>query len=546
MLEQLRSAGDNLRAAWDDYLHAYSAAQNISIPRNPSHPKASPEFYRQLDTELTFLSSCEAKMQEIKVAINRARHYSMGLAPIHSLPSEILSRTFQFVLAQRCDLHKLSSDNTYYPRYPDKLAHVCSLWRQVAISCCSLWCHIDLSPYEPRYVGLLDRAQTYATRAGKLPIELHVAESIYDLSKKVQTDYDDLYEFISSISNRVEALNSFIDTHFWEFHRSVFGKLLPCQHPKLLKLVLRSQYNFNTFIHAEDFNGDQPNAPYEGFALNITNNQIEDSFAPLTVLHLQGLFPLWSSVAYHGLVDLRLLSTDVYWSTIKEAELISILKSSPGLRILHFGLRISDPTPGTEQISLVHFQDLRVVKLFPDFGGSGACPTSVLRLLAPGSKPLWLSFDGSYISESTSIAVLEKFLSRSRVGRFYTCSIFPPISMFLRHSAHLEYVVFESYDLSLRKKVSPTWLQADGIASLPRLQSLHFTSSTLLEEDLHSLLAFCPNGIVLYSCQVGRTEGSAYVQLNEKELSDIFPTVRSSDHPPYPLENPTANWDLLD
>ncbi|CAE6492450.1 unnamed protein product [Rhizoctonia solani] len=545
MLEQLRSAGDTLRAAWDDYLRAYSAVQNFSIQRNPSHAKAPPEFYHQLDTELTFLSSCEAKMQEIKIAINRARSYSTALVPIHSLPSEILSRIFQFVLPQRCDLDKLSSDNTYYPRYPDELAHVCSLWRQVTISCCSLWCHIDLSLSGPRYVGLLDRAGTHVTRAGRLPIELHVAESVHDLEEETHADYHDLYEFVSSITDRMETLNLFIDTYFWEIHRSVFAKLLFGQHPELSKFTLRSQHSFDTFINPEDFNGDQPNAGYGDFALNITNDQIEDSFASLTVLHLQGVFPLWSSVAYHGLVDLRLLSTDIYWSAIKEAELVSILKSSPGLRILHFGLRIH-PTPNTEQVSPVHLQDLRVVKVFPDFGGGGACPSSVLRLLTPGLRPLWLSFGGSHVSETISMADWENFLARSRMGRFHTCSIFPPISMLLRHSAHVDHVVFESYDLSLRKKVSPTWLQADGIAALPQLRSLHFTKSTLLEEDLRSLLAFCPSGIVLYSCQVGHMEGSTYVRLGEKELSDTFPTVRSSDRPPYLLGDPTANWDLLD
>ncbi|KDN44961.1 hypothetical protein RSAG8_05134, partial [Rhizoctonia solani AG-8 WAC10335] len=163
MIEQLHSAGDQLRAAWDNYFQAYSFIQSCQAPstKTPHVSGFSAKFSHQLDTELAFISSYESKIQELKVAITRARNYLSGLATINSLPPEILTRVFQFVRAQHCDLHKLPSDKKHYPRYPDDLTHVCSLWRQIAISCCSLWSHIDLSPYDPCYGGLLARAGTY-------------------------------------------------------------------------------------------------------------------------------------------------------------------------------------------------------------------------------------------------------------------------------------------------------------------------------------------------------------------------------------------------
>ncbi|CAE6390790.1 unnamed protein product [Rhizoctonia solani] len=543
MLEQLRSAGNHLHVAWDTYFRVYSALQSYQIQRNPPRKNVPSELSSLLDTQLAFISSYESKIQEIKVAISRARNYSLGLAPINSLPPEILSRIFQLVSPQGCDLHELSSDKRHFPTHPDHLTHVCSLWRGIAISCCSLWCHIDLTSYKPYYNALVERAETHSARAGQLPIELHVMDDVHSRLGRSPLGYDQLDKFTSRISGRVKTLNFFVEDNFCGFHRSVFSTVLLNQHSILTKLIVRTENSPSASIHARTYTSSPSDIELSDFLLDLTEDQIESSFAPLTVLHLQGVFPLWSSTAYHGLTDLRLLSTEHYWSIVKEAQLISLLKSSPGLRIFHFGLRIKEPTTG--EVMPVNLQDLQVVKIFPDTGGwEDMCPSNVLRLLAPGSRPLHLSFGGHYAAESTSFAEWDEFFARSRVRSFHTCSILPPMDILLRHSAYIEHAILDHQGKPSWKILYPP--QLDKMASLPRLRSLHLTRSALLEDDLRLLVEYCPNGIVLYSCYIYRDEGTEFTPLDAQALADAFPTIKNSETPPYPLDDPTADWDHLD
>ncbi|KEP50431.1 F-box-like domain protein [Rhizoctonia solani 123E] len=544
MIEQLRLAGDQLRTAWSHYCKTYSAIQAChSQGKSPLGKGFPPEFIRQFDTELAFISSYEPKIQEIKLSIKHARNYSSGLAPINSLPPEILSRIFHLVLAQPCQLNRISEDKKkYYPRYPDYLAHVCALWRRTAISAGSLWCHIDVSSYETSYDGLVARAETHLERTGEFPIELHIAMDgdIYD--EDVLTCRA-LCSLLSDASDRVESLELLVPRQFGHFHRSLFGIFLVGQPPIFTKFIIDSKaYHWNKFIEPDYVDPGEPCITC-GFELQLENSCLEACFAPLTVLHLRGVFPLWESKAYHGLVDLRLLSTSPQ-STIKEVELINILKSSPGLRILHFGLSIRNQAADTEELSPVHLEDLQVVKIFPNLEAPYECTRSVLPLLAPGSKPLRLSFEDHYVVDASLITELERFFMRSRVTRFHTRAILPPVRILLRYAPHLEQVVLDYAILHLGNDLPSMWLGVEDLKSLPRLRSLHIASSTLFERELCLLLECCPRNTVLYSCQVKR-DGSAEM-LNAEELSCIFPSIRTADIPLHPPGAQTVDWDVLD
>ncbi|KDN35027.1 hypothetical protein RSAG8_11938, partial [Rhizoctonia solani AG-8 WAC10335] len=450
------------------------------------------------------------------------------LTSINSLPPEILIRIFHVVLAQSCKLDSLiCDDKQHYSRYPDYLAQVCTLWRRIALSSRSLWCHIDLSPNQPYADGLVTRADTQLVQAGGLLIELHIA-----VKDTWYFEYDELYRLISLASGRVASLQLTMDGPFRVFHHDIFG-LLFRQRPALTKLVLRSTADyFNNFLVADSFN-DTMTEDFWPLTLDSTEEDIESSFAPITELYLRGTFPLWSSTAYHGLVDLRLLSTGT-WSYIREAELIAILKSSPGLRILHFGLEIRDPTPVIEQVAPVNLRDLQVVKIFPDLdliARTTLCPGSVLRLLAPGTKPLRLSFEGYYVQDTILLTELERLFARSRVARFYIRAVFPPLNLLLRHSAYLERVVLDDFEWASHDKILPTWSDVDGAASLPHLKSLHITRSSLFEHELRFLLSEEPPLVTKFSAL---------------ELSEAFPTVRITEYSLSRRGAPTVDWDILE
>ncbi|KAH7332592.1 hypothetical protein B0J17DRAFT_771689 [Rhizoctonia solani] len=550
MIEELRSAANELHTAWDNYYHVYSALKSHRLPESIPHTLI-PELTRQLGAELAFISSYELKVQELKAVIAHTRNDSINCShlststPINTLFPEILTRIFHLARSQPCNLHRLSDlDKNYVPRYPDYLAQVCVLWRNVAISARSLWCHIDISSYKPYHRWFIARAETHVGRAGELPIDLHMVDHEYSGSRWRNENYSDMHAFLGRIFARVETL-AVVTTRsrgFRGFHRRSIRELFSNQPPMLKKLVLRSESDLhNAYIYADPLSRPESNQEFEGLPLNLKIAQIEDSFAPISVLHLRGIFPLWSSKAYCGLVDLRLLSTDEI-SRIEDVNLITILESSPALQILHFGLDVyglTGLTSDTQQIQ-VHLLDLQVIKIFP-FKSSANNP-QVLRLLAPGTKPLRLSLEGHFIPDEIFIAELEEFFQRSRVARFYTRELFLPMNILVLHATHLERVVLDSFDDIRHDEFPPAWIQLERSILSPRLKSLHITRSQLREDQFRVLVDSCPTDIVFHSCCI--RWGNELVSAGE--LSLVFPNVRTIEHVLYPLEDPTGDWDILD
>ncbi|CAE6406619.1 hypothetical protein ACGC1H_000306 [Rhizoctonia solani] len=562
MIEELRSAGDQLRAAWDTYCLVYSNLKGCDMEIKSPHAHGfPPELTRQLDIELSFLSAYKTKIKRVQAAIGRARNYLSGVAPINNLPPEIITRILHLVRESPCSLHRRNISKSYetqHSSYPSYLAQTCALWRNSAVSSSSLWRHIDLSPYQSDSCGLVARAETYLERAGGLLIELHIAGNEDHRLERPDQDYDNLYELVSRISSRVETLELVVTKDSQWFFCTALRQLLLGPHLRLTKLVIRATNNYcDTFISAEDAHSDRDDSDSEldgsddelrDFRLNLTEAQIEGSFTPLTTVHLYGIFPAWSSAAYSGLVDLRLMST-LRWSHIKEAELATILKSSPTLQILHFGLDIYDPKPDTNAVTPVNLQDLQVVKIYTE-NSQGLCQRHalrfLLRLLAPGSKPLRLSIRGHFQPGAILGMEMERFFARSKVDRFYTQVLFPPISLLLRQAVYLEQVVLDNFRCYDWDEIPSTWLGADGLALLPRLRSLHIARSYLLKDRLHLLVEYCPTGIVVYSCDVHHKVGVQISQLTPEELLETFPTVKMVDCNPYLSEDPTADWDILD
>ncbi|KAH7332610.1 hypothetical protein B0J17DRAFT_678303 [Rhizoctonia solani] len=547
MLDQLKSAGDQLSVAWDNYYRVCSNLENLRIKKKPHTAYSLPIVAcRLLDTQLTLMSSYESKIQEAKLKVRHARNYSLRLAPINCLPPEILTRIFHLVRKHPCDLYQSSSSNKKcYPGYPDYLAQVCSLWRKTALSSHSLWCHIDLSSHESWCAGLVSRVETYVARAGELPVELHVsAHEGWDTTPS-DNKYEDLSRILSLISNRVESLEFAIGT-FGGFSRAVFRGLLLRRPPTLTKLILRSEIDrSNVFIVPDP---TQPIERGEGLALGLPENQLESSLAPLTTLHLCGIFPLWSSTAYHGLVDLRLLSTRG-WSFIEETELIIILKSSPRLRILHFDLEVHNSTPRTNSEGQVQLRDLQVIKIFPHYSDPRWCPSNILQLLAPGTKPLQLSLKGYHGSNDVLVMNLGKLFARSRVARFYSNATCQPTHL-LRHAPHLEHVIFDCSRYDTRGYIyfnEPSFFfSMRMIGLLSRLRSLHLVGWILSDDELRSLVDHRVNGIALYSCDIhGRNSGGTF-KLSIRKLLESFPTVEISERNPYSLIDPVNDWDILD
>ncbi|EUC67572.1 F-box-like domain protein, putative [Rhizoctonia solani AG-3 Rhs1AP] len=509
MIEHLKAAADQLHAAWDNYSSVYSSLQQYQTKRSALHTYGfPPELTHLLDTELTFMSSLPSKIAPIEVAVRRARNYSSGLAPINALPPEVLTRIFYLALDRPCH-------------------------------------HIDFPHDNERYEYLFDKAELYIDRSGWLPIEIHILEeSFHD---EMKWDYEHLEVLLDDISDRVATLEMVATGKFGPFHRTVFGGLFRAGTSNPKKLVLSSKgQHCNTFIFPTSIPRRELGEELNNFGLNMSESDFARGFSTINTLHTRGIFPYWSSTAYHGLVDLRLLSTH-HWSHIKKAEIRLILESSPGLRILYFGLAIQNPAP-KDGDAPVDLHDLELVKLFSRHKTlEQQSSSSILPLLASGQKHLRVSVEGDYSYSTTDDlpTELESFLLRCKVVDIHIQRLVLPVSLLLRHSAHLGCVVLSNFDPQLWHEFRASLMEMDGLASSGSLHSLRLRNSHLSKHDLRALLAYCPSGIILDKSSVyhDETAGSKSKSLSKEELSTNFPEVKIA---PDSMADPTADWDILD
>ncbi|KDN36602.1 hypothetical protein RSAG8_10705, partial [Rhizoctonia solani AG-8 WAC10335] len=147
--------------------------------------------------------------------------------------------------------------------------------------------------------------------------------------------------------------------------------------------------------------------------------------ASVTTLRLNGFYPFWTSQAYHGLIELRLIRGALRPdnAVISEDDLIGIIRASPALRILQFSLTIVQTLsaePLVPPISLEHLELLNVAGMAPNELGT------LLRWVALGPKSLRLAInlDSDCSSDTAWLRLpdneVTSFFARSHVSKIYT------------------------------------------------------------------------------------------------------------------------------
>ncbi|KAF8256844.1 hypothetical protein EI94DRAFT_1762422 [Lactarius quietus] len=119
--------------------------------------RANPrEYLRQaIDTEI----------ESLEGSIRALRHRRNALAPVSSLPTEVISTIFSLVRAASASLPFILGEK------PDRLAwlrvaHVCHQWREIALNHSLFWSHIDFTTVSSA------GAAEILTRAKKVPLHL--------------------------------------------------------------------------------------------------------------------------------------------------------------------------------------------------------------------------------------------------------------------------------------------------------------------------------------------------------------------------------------
>lgn len=544
-------------------LDTESPVSDITLDRNPNSchtvqnlysqgniaSAPPPEFMEDGNKGMLVPPSYEPKIQRAKASIAAARNI-FNCVSINALPVETLAHIFQLVASSRICNDSTRRNSSRYHKFI-YLTQVCSHWRQIAIDTHSLWSHVDFSSQitiaaagDNKY---FTRAKAFVDRAGDSLLDIHIIE-------RLDNDYSaaDLTQFLAPIATRIRSLdialcrawgiNSNLDT--FEFERLVlFSCFSNCVPGTLgqVKLVIRGETRNHRpqpirFVR-------YPNWEVAAiFPSDLPKCTMEDLWLHVTVLRLGRLFPNWASKAYHGLVELRLPATRTLLDScsISVSGIRAILIASPKLRVLQFGSVIRCTDPLVADTPPIRLDDLEVVIARPL--GRRALG-SLLRLLAPGSKPLRVSieFSRTYMEAEDHLADIriKEFLARSNVtqlqGGYLTG--YPQVANLLNSVPHIQVLVLQSF-IGVMEQFS----ELDTEVSLACLH-IHRSSEIRWDALGQFIKTYRVQTLVLWRCTITLDgEHSARNQEDcERELSTLCPVVKlvPSDEP-----DPFDPWDL--
>lgn len=346
----------------------------------------------------------------------------MTITPIHVLPPEIMTRIFQLVLdTQPCYFADQAQDSLKGSPilYPEILSHICSRWRHIAINSRVLWSHVDLVPFNTRSSlpssRFIARAAAFAARSGHSPLHVHVAgRTTSNDSDSLDIDTD-LNEFCISIAPRMKSLDLSTYHSFRILHLFVLQSCLTnCVPGSLHELVVTS----NTGILSSTYGGDiETGDPF----IDIDQQHNTECLLAVRDLRLTGIYFPWAHPVYHGLVELHLMPQNEYLGPsldIPQAQFMGILNGSPKLRILYFGLNLTELIPHNNAHTHTKLDDLEVlnVRLMN-------CDNyeALFRFLSPGSKSLQISltFQPGRLPSVLFSDEFESFFARSNITQLY-------------------------------------------------------------------------------------------------------------------------------
>ncbi|KAG8777395.1 hypothetical protein FRC12_000385 [Ceratobasidium sp. 428] len=422
-LREWKTASSLLATSMERYINACHGLK--SVYPNPSHTSnnTSPiwDVFDDMDKELDRLESYPSKLRQARVEVSLVRNQSPRLAPIMILPRELLEHIFELVLlAEHWEFCILDDSHLDAPvdwafephKYPDTLSCVCTYWHQVVTNTPSLWARIDLVVSGRHMAKNYARASRLVKRSASLPLFVRMHSPGLPSSNDIQQ----LTSWLTPIANRIYSLDMSEGRPCKDMLTSVLRCWFEHGTPgtvKELSLVRRGGYNPS---HDHGFIVGPTSAPIpNSWSFDIISPQrFEAFFRPIEILRLDGLFPLWHSQAYHGLVHLKL-----WTGRIKEAELINLLSQNPQLRTLAFNLDVLNTQPRDNPVTPIRLPQLEILSLYET---ADTELWSLLRLITPGSGPIRLSLRIDSITATNNFTQTEEiraFIQRSNITAIY-------------------------------------------------------------------------------------------------------------------------------
>ncbi|KAG8740662.1 hypothetical protein FRC10_004072 [Ceratobasidium sp. 414] len=326
-LNDWKSWRATLAAAVQGYLGACADLTTVcaSFSHQPHQQKGIERALLVIDAELTGLASEEAVLRNARASLAAARNLSMTLAPIHTLPPEILANIF-FIVRYGWDMPPAQL-----------LAGVSSYWRQVAIRTSLLWTYIDIETTQTNF----DYATLSLDRSNICPIHLTIF-GVREGRNSCPTweAVDESFAFLIQASRQIRTLDIQSDGY----------------HPKAINMVMdlwlsHSPVGVTKTLRVQIQNDVQLDLASVGLAGEVLRS--------VRVLHLDGAAIPWTSTVYHNLVDLRLRFSPPSGARISISQFATVLASSLGLVTLKIrGLEVtpSDGWNPTTTVQLIHLE----------------------------------------------------------------------------------------------------------------------------------------------------------------------------------------------
>ncbi|KAF8671517.1 hypothetical protein RHS04_08275 [Rhizoctonia solani] len=408
-VSQLEIAHDSLLTALNHYLSVCSSI-NKSQVYSASPQGNFQELIGCVSNELALIPDLEKILLKARATLASTRNCAPCIAPVSRLPDDILIQIFQFITDDRgCNAYDDGRARACSPfRYPRLLTHVCSHWRDVALTSKSLWVHIDIPSYISCTEGAIANVKECISQAGARPLDIHLVEPDIDTRPPPTiANLSHIPQILEPISPQVRSL---------EFRLGKPLRSLQCpessakRYSHLLSAVLKnatlgsltrlaislentlpgstSQHYFMEGNGGdEDHSGGSLASRGNIASISVSQSDLEALLLSVISLELKGIYPRWTSQAYRGLVELRLNTYNGV--SMPETSLRAILSSSPGLRRLDFGLKITR-TPLDLDYPPVLLSELETLVT----GQRGLEELGLfLRMINPGSRPLAVYLD---------------------------------------------------------------------------------------------------------------------------------------------------------
>ncbi|KEP50357.1 putative F-box-like domain protein [Rhizoctonia solani 123E] len=555
MSQGLTVAEDQLRSALDRYVRACSSTRDVCLGGVQINDR--PDLLAFLDSQSNRITCHIQQLKGAQAMVHSARNSIRKVAPITALPAEVLAHIFWLVIpGQSCLVHRSYTgriSQLKYPLYPDRLAHVCSFWRRVATGTPSLWTHIDIALDHSLNPALFARAKVYATRAGQLPLEIHISDpgsqrerkresairvgglKLGDPSHNPAYNWEDLHHFkiFASELATVPIKILEIDLRIYNRVRDVYFSVLEyffshCKPGVLTQYIVRND-SFGT--HSNYFIAPA-GTPHSGASilLKVPADHLEELWRCTPVVRVGAICPYWTSKAYHGLVELHIHPSAPF---ISEPELFSILRSSPKLQVLHFNVDIYDLTDD-EDFGPVYLEDLQDLNLMVR-GGANIATYRILQRIVPGSRPLQLSLSG-FLERS-----VKDFFSRANVTRLYTWDA-PSLKFLFDQCPRLEILALNGDELDLRSLIDRVVNPVAGnfndpdrdklvykpVSASTRIDTLYllWASEVALEEIRAVIEGYSVQRLFIYNAHLSYpTEQGRTVCKNTRNIEAMLSTI---------------------